>query len=55
MPFISLRVILDEHQADQFSDQLINMGAISVNVEDAEEGTANEKPIFGEPGAATGM
>ena len=55
MPFISLRVILDEHQADQFSDQLINMGAISVNVEDAEEGMANEKPIFGEPGAATGM
>ncbi len=55
MPFISLSLILNENQADAFSDQLMDMGAISVNVEDAEEGTANEKPIFGEPGASTGM
>jgi ribosomal protein L11 methyltransferase len=55
MPFISLSLILNENQAEAFSDQLMELGAISVNVEDAEEGTANEKPIFGEPGAATGM
>jgi ribosomal protein L11 methyltransferase len=55
MPFISLSLTLNENQADAFSDQLMELGAISVNVEDAEEGTANEKPIFGEPGAATGM
>lgn len=55
MPFISLSLVLNENQADTFSDQLMALGAISVNVEDAEEGTANEKPIFGEPGAATGM
>lgn len=55
MSFISLSLILNENQADAFSDQLMALGAISVNVEDAEEGTANEKPIFGEPGAATGM
>ena len=55
MPFISLSLILNESQADAFGDQLMALGAISVNVEDAEEGTANEKPIFGEPGAATGM
>jgi ribosomal protein L11 methyltransferase len=55
MPFISLSLILNENQADAFGDQLMEFGAISVNVEDAEEGTANEKPIFGEPGAATGM
>lgn len=55
MPFISLSLILNESQADAFSDQLMELGAISVNVEDAEEGTVNEKPIFGEPGAATGM
>ena len=31
-------------------------GALSVNVEDAQEGTAAEKPIFGEPGASdTGL
>jgi ribosomal protein L11 methyltransferase len=55
MPFISLSLTLNENQADAFGDQLMELGAISVNVEDAEEGTANEKPIFGEPGAATGM
>ncbi len=55
MPFISLSLILNENQADAFGDQLMELGAISINVEDAEEGTANEKPIFGEPGAATGM
>jgi ribosomal protein L11 methyltransferase len=55
MPFISISLILNENQADAFSGQLMELGAISVNVEDAEEGTANEKPIFGEPGAATGM
>ncbi len=55
MPFISLSLILDENQADSFSDQLIESGAISVNVEDAERGTVNEKPIFGEPGGSTGM
>jgi ribosomal protein L11 methyltransferase len=55
MPFTSLSLILNENQADAFGDQLMELGAISVNVEDAEEGTANEKPIFGEPGAATGM
>ena len=55
MPFISLSLILDENQADAFSDQLIELGAISVNVEDAEEGTVNERPIFGEPGGSTGM
>ena len=55
MPFTSLSLILNENQADAFGDQLMEFGAISVNVEDAEEGTANEKPIFGEPGAAAGM
>ncbi len=30
-------------------------GAISVNVEDADEGTAAEQPIFGEPGAESGL
>ncbi len=55
MPFISLSLILDENQTDAFSDQLMELGAISVNVEDAEEGTVNERPIFGEPGASTGM
>jgi ribosomal protein L11 methyltransferase len=55
MPFQSLNVTLSQHDADAFGDALMALGAISVNVEDADEGTAAEKPIFGEPGAATGM
>ena len=34
-----------------FSDALLAVGAMAVTVEDADEGTSNEKPIFGEPGA----
>ena len=30
-------------------------GAISVNVDDALDGTPDERPIFGEPGADTGL
>jgi ribosomal protein L11 methyltransferase len=55
MPFQSLTLTLSQHDAEAFSDALMEEGAISVNVEDADEGTASEKPIFGEPGASTGM
>ncbi len=34
-----------------FSDALLEAGAMAVTVEDAAEGTDEEKPIFGEPGA----
>ncbi|WP_036170124.1 50S ribosomal protein L11 methyltransferase [Massilia sp. 9096] len=36
--------------AEALSDALMDMGALSVSVEDADEGTADEKPLFGEPG-----
>jgi ribosomal protein L11 methyltransferase len=38
------------HQAEALSDALMESGALSVSVEDADEGTDAEKPIFGEPG-----
>ncbi len=41
--------------ADAFGDALLELGAISVNLDDALEGTRDEKPIFGEPGADTGL
>lgn len=38
-----------EH-AERLSDALMEAGALSVSVEDADEGTEQEKPLFGEPG-----
>lgn len=39
-----------EAQAEALSDALLEAGALSVSVEDADEGTADERPLFGEPG-----
>jgi ribosomal protein L11 methyltransferase len=41
--------IAREH-AEALSDALMEAGALSVSVEDADEGTELEKPLFGEPG-----
>ena len=37
-------------QTEQISDALMEAGALSVSVEDADEGTEAERPLFGEPG-----
>jgi len=36
--------------ADALSDALLDEGALSVSVEDADAGTENEAPLYGEPG-----
>lgn len=41
-------VSLDE--AEAVGDALIEAGALSVSVEDADQNTADEQPLFGEPG-----
>jgi ribosomal protein L11 methyltransferase len=41
--------IAREH-AEALSDALMEAGALSVSVEDADEGTDQERPLFGEPG-----
>ena len=45
-------VIIDvsREYAENLSDSLLEAGALSVSVEDADEGTDEEQPIFGEPG-----
>jgi ribosomal protein L11 methyltransferase len=45
-------IIIDapRQQAEQLSDALMEAGALSVSVEDADEGTSAEQPLFGEPG-----
>lgn len=37
-------------QAENLSEALMDAGALSVSVEDADEGTEAERPLFGEPG-----
>ena len=55
MHWQSLTFRLSSDHADAIGDALLEHGAISVNVDDALEGTSEEKPIFGEPGADTGL
>jgi ribosomal protein L11 methyltransferase len=44
-------LLLTAEQADLLGDALLENGALSVSVEDADAGGMAEKPIFGEPGA----
>jgi ribosomal protein L11 methyltransferase len=47
-----LKIPADQATADRLSDALMELGALSVGIEDAHAGTAAEQPIFGEPGMA---
>ncbi len=49
MPWQSLRIALDASRAEAFSDALMALGAISASLEDADAGSLDETPIFGEP------
>ncbi len=50
MSWIEIVVDVERDKAEQFSDALLEFGALSVSVEDANEGTDAEQPLFGEPG-----
>lgn len=39
-----------EHEAENISDVLLELGVLSVSVEDADENTDQEQPLYGEPG-----
>ena len=43
-------MLADARFAEQLSDALLGLGALSVSVEDANAGTAAEAPLYGEPG-----
>ncbi len=47
---MSLILRTDARVADELSDALLDQGAQSVSVEDANAGTAEEAPLYGEPG-----
>jgi len=54
MPWLVLTLELDEAHTEAVSDALLEAGAISVSVEDAEAGTAVEIPQYCEPGQGPG-
>jgi len=49
MPWQSLRLLVDSKTAEPLSDALMDAGALSVTLEDADAGTVDETPLFGEP------
>lgn len=56
MGFKQLVINLDSKNADELSDIFVNLGALSVSIEDQFEGTTLEQPIFDEPGTtASGL
>lgn len=48
-----LKIAASADDADKLSDALLELGALSAGIEDAQAGTAQEQIIFGEPGMAT--
>ena len=53
MAWLSLSIETDCLHAEAFADALLEAGALAVSIEDADAGTADEKPQFGEPGSIT--
>ncbi|MGG7055164.1 50S ribosomal protein L11 methyltransferase [Nitrosomonas sp. ANs5] len=51
MSWLSLTFRIESVHVDLVSDRLLALGALSVDVHDAGEGTDQEQPLFGEPGA----
>ena len=50
MGWTEIVIQVTRDQAEALSDALMEAGALSVSVEDADEGTVDEQPLFGEPG-----
>jgi len=51
MAWLSLSVRTDCQHAERLADALLAAGALAASIEDADAGTANEQPQFGEPGS----
>jgi ribosomal protein L11 methyltransferase len=52
MTWLCATLIVDREVAEPLSDALMEAGALSVDVSDADAGTPDERPIFDEPGGA---
>ena len=49
---VELTLSADERSAEALADALVEAGALSVSLEDANAETPDEQPLFGEPGLA---
>ena len=50
MAWLQLRCDTDAASAEALTDALMEAGALSAGIEDADAGTPEETPQFGEPG-----
>jgi ribosomal protein L11 methyltransferase len=50
MTFTAIRFDVAADEAERWSDALLDAGALSVDAGDPREGTAEESPVWGEPG-----
>jgi ribosomal protein L11 methyltransferase len=50
MSWTEIVIEVARHHAEKLSDALMDAGVLSVSVEDADQGTDSEQPLFGEPG-----
>ncbi len=50
MGWLSVSFLTDASRADPLCDALMAAGALSASIEDADAGTPDERPQFGEPG-----
>ena len=53
MAWLSVSIETDCAHAENLADALLDAGALSASIEDADAGTPEEKPQFGEPGSVT--
>ncbi len=53
MDWLSVSIETDCAHADTLADALLDAGALSASIEDADAGTPEETPQFGEPGSVT--
>lgn len=53
MAWQNVSFLTDAASAEPLCDALIELGALSASIEDADAGTADEQPQFGEPGTPT--
>ncbi len=51
MTWLNVSFLTDVAHAEPICDALIEAGALSASIEDADAGTPNEQPQFGEPGS----
>ncbi len=54
MPWLSITLTVDAAKVETLSDVLLDTGAMSVDVTDAQAGTTGEQALFGEPGEPVG-